>query len=182
MTDIGAWPDHLLDLDEWSALGENTSRRIELVEGVLVVAPRPLPRHQMVVTQLASLLDARLRPRWRAVAELEVLVDAGPPPTVRVPDVVVFRASRLWGGPTLDRADVLAVAEVLSPGSRRTDRVAKLADYADAGIEYYLVVDPGPPVTLVEYRLEVDAYALVAHHEGRADLALGPTVDLDTLL
>ncbi|MGH3611494.1 MAG: Uma2 family endonuclease [Pseudonocardia sp.] len=34
--------------------------------------------------------------------------------------------------------------EVLSPGSHRTDHVAKRADYADAGIPHYWIVDLDP--------------------------------------
>ncbi|MGH3686111.1 MAG: hypothetical protein ACRDRE_12035 [Pseudonocardiaceae bacterium] len=38
-----SWPDHLLTLTEWDTLPEDTSRRCGLVEGVLLVVPRPAP-------------------------------------------------------------------------------------------------------------------------------------------
>lgn len=82
--------------------------------------------------------------------------------------------------PRLDPGDVHAVLEVLSPGTRRTDRVAKLAEYAEAGIAHYGVVDP-EPLTLVEFTLHDGRYEQRAEHHGTAELALGATIDLDAL-
>jgi Uma2 family endonuclease len=83
--------------------------------------------------------------------------------------------------PRLFGADALAAVEILSPGSRRLDRILKLAEYAEAGVPAYLVVEPGPPVVLTEFRLIDDAYELVAEHRGHAPLQLGVTLDLDAL-
>ena len=175
-------PDHLLDLAEWDALDEEVIRRAELVEGVLVVAPSASPRHQRLSWRLCAALEAELAPRWALVPDIDVLVDEGPPPTVRRPDVVVVRAPALARGPRFAPADVLAVAEILSPGSRRTDRIAKRGDYADAGIAHYLLVEPGPPVSITELTLDGGAYRLVAEHTGgEAGLALGATIDLAAL-
>lgn len=179
------WPDHLLTLAEWDALPEDASRRIELVEGALQVSPRPAARHQLLTAGLAVALDAALRPRWRALAEVELTVDATDPPTVRTPDVTVVRGYAADGRSRQVVADVLAVVEVLSPGSRRTDRVLKSAEYAEVGIEHYLLVDPGPPPRMVEYRLDGAAYRRVGDHGGRAALALGGVEvapDLDAML
>lgn len=63
------------------------------------------------------------------------VIDAVHPATVRFPDVVVVPtrvAER--NPPRLDAADVLLAVEIISPGTRRTDRVTKLTEYADAGI------------------------------------------------
>jgi Uma2 family endonuclease len=57
----------------------------------------------------------------------------------------------------------------------------ELAEYAEAGVPAYLVVEPGPPVVLTEFRLVDDAYELVAEHRGHAPLQLGVTLDLDAL-
>jgi Uma2 family endonuclease len=77
------------------------------------------------------------------------LADAGPPPTVRAPDVVVTSSlvadSNL---PRLDTADVLLAVEIPSPGTRRTDQIMKAAEYASAGILHYWIVDLDSPVSL----------------------------------
>ena len=184
MTTVRTWPDHLLSLAEWDALPEDTSRHVELVEGVLLVSPRAVVRHQRVVTALAAALNAHLRPDRFALAEVEVVVDRAEPPTVRVPDLSIVREATIDDRPRLYPEDVIAVVEVLSPGSRRTDRVLKLAEYADAGIRHYLLVEPGPPVSMIEFELTGGTYEQVAEHHGPAALRLlpdGATIDPGTL-
>jgi hypothetical protein len=83
------WPDHLLTLEDWVRLPEDSSRHYELAEGVLQVAPRPIPRHRVVMARLVAQLDAQLRRGLTAVADVEVVLEPAPPPTVRAPDVVV---------------------------------------------------------------------------------------------
>ena len=51
--------------------------------------------------------------------------------------------------------EVRLAIEVVSPGSRRVDKVFKHSEYADAGIPHYWVVDLGEPG---------DRIALTAHH------------------
>lgn len=178
---VQTWPDRLLDLDEWSALPEDSSRRIELAEGVLFVAPRPVSRHQKLIMRLAAQLDANARGRWEVRPEFEVVIDAGPTATVRVPDVVLAPPDLGDDTARIDASRALAVVEVLSAGTRRLDRVLKLQEYADAGVPSYLLVEPGPPVTLTEFRLVDRAYLQVAEHTGRAQLDIGTTLDLDAL-
>lgn len=149
-------PDHLLHLDAWDALPVDTSRRLELVEGVLLVSPRPRFRHQDAVLALGASLRRALPSRWRALIVVEILIDEGPPPTVRVPDVVVVSASVVDDRSRCRGSEVVAAFEVLSPGTIRTDRVTKVSEYAEAGIPTYGIVDPGPPLTLAEFRLAGD--------------------------
>jgi Uma2 family endonuclease len=178
-----AWPsrppDHLIDLAEWSALPEDSTARYELVEGVMVTSPRAVPRHQYLVHALCEQLSDQIGEGPVALAEVELVIDgvAGRgPATVRVPDLVVARARALDGRPRLVPDDVLLVIEVLSPGTRRTDRVAKLAEYAEVGIPHYVIVDPDGPIT--EFALDGAAYRLVATHDRVAALAVGPTLTL----
>jgi len=54
------WPDRLLSLDDWDALPEDPTRRFELIEGVMLVVPRPASLHQRAMVRLAEALDRQL--------------------------------------------------------------------------------------------------------------------------
>jgi hypothetical protein len=86
---------------EWSAVEEE---RYELVNGRVVMMPRPARAHAMIVMNLALRLRTSLDPsEWVVIAEFGL--DAGPK-TLRYPDIVVDRAG---GGPK----DYTATAPVL---------------------------------------------------------------------
>ena len=54
--------------------------------------------------------------------------------------------------------DVRLAVEVLSAGTRRVDRVMKFAEYAEAGIQHYWIVDLDPPTSLRAFTLVDGAY------------------------
>ena len=171
------WPDHLLTLAEWDALPADDLRRYELFEGVLLVVPRPAPRHQRAMVRLASELDRQLPDELTALADVEVVVDPGDPATVRVPDVVVVATARAEENPArFSAGDVLLAVEIVSPGTGRTDRVTKLTEYADAGIAHYWVLVLDEPVTLTAHTLVDGDFEVVA--QGGGALALASPVPL----
>jgi Uma2 family endonuclease len=150
------WPDHLLTLAEWDALPEDSSRRYELVEGVLLVVPRPTPMHQLIMLRLGAELDRQLPDGLAVLPDVEVLVEGGPIPTVRAPDLVAVPSARAEQNPSqLATADIQLVIEIVSPGTGRTDRVTKMSEYAEAGIPHYWLVDLPP-------RLQLTACTLVS--------------------
>ncbi|MBF6334620.1 Uma2 family endonuclease [Nocardia abscessus] len=185
MTVDVTWPDHLLTLEDWIALPEDSSRSYELVEGVLVVSPKPVSQHQRAILRLGAQLEPQLPSTHGVLADTEVLIDEGPLPTIRVPDVLVVPEAGIQANlPRYDAADVLLAVEILSPGSRRTDRVTKFFEYAEAGIEYYWMIDLDKPTSLAAYYLIGGDYELVAEQSGTVtlDIAGTPvTVDLAAL-
>jgi Uma2 family endonuclease len=63
--------------------------------------------------------------------------------TCYIPDALVMREEALQSdADVLQPADVLLVAEVLSPSNAGKDLVQKRHDYAAAGIPRYWIVDP----------------------------------------
>ncbi|MGH3519832.1 MAG: Uma2 family endonuclease [Haloechinothrix sp.] len=182
---VTPWPDHLLTLDEWDRLPEDNSRRYELVEGVLIVAPRPAYRHQRAVWRLAAQLEPQLPARWGVLADAEIAIDAGSPPTVRVPDVLVVPEAAIGANwPRCTPEDAVLVVEIVSPGSERTDRTTKFAENAEVGIEHYWIVDLDGPPTLAAYRLIDGEYEQMAGGSGGVELAspVPITVNLDALV
>ena len=110
----------------------------ELIDGMLVVSPAPVPRHQRVVLELAIVLHAR------CPADLEVFVaplDFRPDRRNSLqPDVCVMRRSEV-GEKNVQRPPLLAV-EVLSPSTRRKDLMLKRSVYEDRGVASFWYVDP----------------------------------------
>lgn len=181
MTDALSWPPrHFLTLDEWEALPEDNTLRLELAEGVLMISPRPISWHQNAVTELTFRTKDQLPVELTALAEVEVVL-SDDPLTIRVPDVMVTSTAVYDGNPARYRAaDVRLVIEVLSEGSRRIDRVLKASEYADAGIAQYWIVDLEQPTTLTAFVLVDGDYELAAEVSGAADLEVaGHPVHLD---
>ena len=165
MTASQVVPTHLLTIDEYAALGEDEHGRTELMEGNLVMSPSPTPDHAVAALALAMQLIPQVPPVFEVIPATDVdlqLVSPDVPGTVRRPDLlIVHRAARqrvrAHGG-LLRAADLLVAVEVVSPGSRRTDRIVKRAEYADAGIGHYWIVDLTKPATLTASHLVGDGY------------------------
>lgn len=164
------WPDHLLSLEEWDALPEDNRYRLEVVEGVLLVAPRPVTFHQRAVTRLGYLFDAQLPPQLCALSEVDLIISERPL-TVRSPDVLITTTALADTNPArYHPRDVLLAVEVLSEGSVRNDRVMKMVEYAEVGIRQYWIVDLEPPVSLATYHLIEQDYELFGEHAGKVTL------------
>lgn len=134
--------------EERDALPDD-GRRHELLDGVLVMSPAPMRRHQDIVGRLFILLTAAA-PRTAKVMVAPFDVGLGPT-TVLEPDVLVARredvTDRDLPGPPL-----LAV-EVLSPSTRHFDLGRKKALLEEAGCPSYWVIEPvGPELTAWELR------------------------------
>jgi Uma2 family endonuclease len=115
-----------------------------------------------------------------AVAGVEVVVSEDPL-TIRVPDVTVLpSAAYAQNLPRFRAADARLVVEVMSPGTRRIDRVLKASEYADAGVPQYWIVDLESPITLTAYLLVDGEYEVVAEGTGPMDLVVvGVSVRID---
>ncbi|NUR70679.1 MAG: Uma2 family endonuclease [Hamadaea sp.] len=138
---------------EYFALGE-TSVPIELLDGSLYVSPAPTRRHQMISghlsTELLGSADAAGLVVLRAI-NLRLR-----PGRVVIPDLVIAEAGDLEAL-SLSPDEIRLVCEITSPSNAAHDRVTKMYYYAQAGIEWYLLVEPEGPV-LQLYHLEGDTY------------------------
>ncbi|TCK27269.1 Uma2 family endonuclease [Pseudonocardia endophytica] len=180
MTEALSWPRHQITIEEWDALREAEDLRLEVMEGILVIAAQPYGLHQRAERYLANDVEAGVPTTFSAVHEVEVLLTEQPL-TIRVPDVVVVPTALVDGNPhRYPAADVQLAVEILSEGSRRVDRVTKFSEYADAGIPQYWIVDLDDPITLTAYLLVDGDYELVAEATGSVDLDVtGHPVHID---
>ena len=157
--------------------------RYEVVDGNLVVTPPPPPWHQAVGSVLLGQLIAQCPPDWLAV--YESYVDYGG--DGRVPDLLVVRRTALQRRRQIAYlpADVGLAVEIVSPSSRRTDRLAKPAEYADVGIPCFWRVELEPELVVHPFRLEQAAWVAEppVTHRGPAIVPWGAVeVDLTELL
>ena len=144
----------------------------ELLDGLLIVSPAPVPAHQRVVMQLGFLL-VQACPEHLEVfpGPLDWQPDAR---TSLQPDLLVVRRDQV-GIKNLTRPMELAV-EVLSPATHRKDRILKASRYAEGGIGSYWLVNPGtvgddgPSATV--HHLRDGEYVPVAHAQGDEVLAV----------
>ena len=137
----------LMTLEEYDALPEDSSARYELQEGVLVMSPRPIRPHQEALLELALQVRGQVPKGLRCVIAFEVVVQAGPRPILRAPDLVVVPAKSPLK--RVDASDVRLAVEIISPGTRNVDLVLKAYEYAEAGIPHYWVVDLDPPAPTI---------------------------------
>ena len=121
-------------------------KRTELIRGVLVVRELAGGWHGVVALNLGAELAGYVKRTGagRVFAAETGFQLAASPDTVRAPDVAFVRRDRLpdpvpRGFPRL--APDLAV-EILSPGDRAGEVLAKVADWLSAGTRLVWVIDP----------------------------------------
>lgn len=140
-------PHDRLSEAEFLALPE-TTRRVELVDGEVLVAPAPSALHQEVLRRLVRELE-----RGLAAAEPNVTLLFAPTDVrfgdrrILQPDVALWRRSLALPatGPITTVPDVCV--EILS-NDRAYDRTTRRAIYADAGVPEYWVVELYGPLEL----------------------------------
>ncbi len=133
---------------EYAELPADDEIRYELQEGMLVMSPSPVPDHQLCLRRLARQLEDQLPDHLELIPDVDVdlqLVEPTQPGFVRRPDLVVVTQTALQRvrqeHGLLRASEVVLAVEIMSAGSRRTDRVVKHGEYADAGIPHYWIID-----------------------------------------
>lgn len=129
----------------------------EIIEGVLYVAPRPRPRHQIVAGELFAILRQHTREQGLGfvLPDADLIIDEQN--TYVSPDLMYFTAERFAQiDPTqMIRVRPDLVVEITSPTSGEYDRRTKHRLYADLGVPHYWIVDP-ERTALAEFVLRLD--------------------------
>lgn len=152
--------------------------RHEWVDGVVVVSPDPIWRHQRIARRLANLFDQVENLFGSSSGNIKL-----PGNRVRIPDAY---ATTQPEGLFIERP--VLVVEVLSPSTRTEDLVRKAPEYAAAGISQLWVVDPERRTLEVHHLVDEgwETLVLLDDHRPRAEIAIADhgvvTVDLPDLL
>ena len=132
----GGWSEN-----DYLWLTDRCNRLVELADGSIEELPVPADSHQSILLFLYSLFDQRVRREggMALVAPLRLRIREG---RFREPDLMLLRDAsdprrqdRYWLGADL-------VAEVVGADDPRRDYREKRADYAEAGVPEYWIVDP----------------------------------------
>jgi Uma2 family endonuclease len=135
--------------------------RVELRDGVMIVVPSPTYDHQDIASLLWLWLRQHAPGEFRPSQATGVALSLD---TTFEPDVVLVTAD-ISGAKHYALADqVTLVVEVVSPGTRKRDRLEKPAEYAAAGIPHYWRIEQGP-LHIYAYDLIDGRYELVADSE-----------------
>jgi Uma2 family endonuclease len=143
--------------------------RYELLEGSLVVSPRPGMAHQVVAGELFHVLRLACPAELRVVPEPAVRLSAD---TEFVPDIAVVRQDQIAG--TKCTSPPLLTVEVRSPRTALIDLTRKKAAYERFAVPSYwiLVPDPADP-ELITFELRDGRYAETARAAGDTVLRAG---------
>jgi len=149
----------------------------EILDGELVLSPRPTARHALATSRLGRILgpyddDPGGPGGWWILDEPELHFEDD---ETAVPDLAGWRRERM---PVVPDAAFFTLApdwvcEVLSPSTERVDRGKKLRAYAAAGVTHAWLVKPSDR-TLEVLRLREGAWTIVAVWEDRAVVRAEP--------
>jgi Uma2 family endonuclease len=158
----------------------------QIVDGELIVHPRPDAPHVITASELGALLIAPFRRGiggpggWIILDEPRILFG----PQHLVPDLAGWRKER-FAAPRKGSFTVIPdwVCEILSPSTRRFDRVTKLPIYAREGVGHAWVLDPVAR-TLEVLRLHEGRWLIAGVHENEAKVQAEPfeAVEIDLSL
>ncbi len=163
----------------------DTNRFVELSEGELVMPPHPTHTHQLIVGRLYRAIYDFVAERGLGIVQIGPLPVRLWPGKIREPDILFVAkehsdriGEKVYGLPDL-------TVEVLSPATRRTDRLEKTVEYAQAGVREYWIVDPHGR-TVEVFVLREGAYELLGKwgegEEARSEVLAGFRVAVDEVI
>lgn len=130
--------------------------RYEVIDGEVCVTPAPGPRHQRVAAELFYILRQYVREYGlgEMLWDVDLLFVSG---QFLRPDMLFVPVEAAAGVSDRGMEETPGlVVEVLSPHSRRIDRIRKPPRYRDFGVPEYWVVDPDGRA-VERYHLAADA-------------------------
>jgi Uma2 family endonuclease len=138
MTISAAWPPsgQEFTVDDLDRMPDD-GRRYELLDGVLIVSPRPGVAHQEVAFELAIQLKEACPPELRVIPEPAVMLSRF---TEFDPDIVVIHQDHI--SDTRLTKPPLLIVEVRSPSTALIDLNRKKAAYEGFGVPSYWILDP----------------------------------------
>lgn len=170
-----------------NAIPENATG--EIIDGELIVTPRPSRNHVFAATALGGELTPPYQfargggpGGWIILIEPEIKLDED----ILVPDLAAWRKERF---PTSEEHNWISVVpdwvcEILSPYSLRTDKIKKMPLYARSGVRFLWLIDPAAK-TVDTFRLVSSSWLLIGIYAENDKMTIEPfpetVIDLSNL-
>ena len=150
----------------------------EMRDGWVIMAPWHSLDHEIIIDNAKAVLRGAAA---RAGAKVRVITPrVATPDGLRnscVPDIAVVDTAAVGAGVRAGRKyltkGVLMVAEVVSADRAAEDHIAKVRDYAQAGIDWYWLIDTDPVLKVTVLRLIGATYVEHATATAGATLRVG---------
>jgi Uma2 family endonuclease len=136
----------------WKETDAPEGCRVEIIEGIVTVAPPPSNDHNDIADLVQRSLYAVIPGHWGIYQTLGVAVPSRD--GLYIPDIAVAPRQALRGeeGNYVPADAAELIVELTSKSNAINDRLKKTAGYAQAGVPLYLLIDSwapgGPTVTL----------------------------------
>ncbi|WP_327304974.1 Uma2 family endonuclease [Streptomyces sp. NBC_01298] len=125
----------------WEEMGVPEGCKVEIIEGIITVAPPPVNNHNLIAELVQSRLYSVIPADWGVFQTLNLAVPSRS--GLYIPDLAVVPRDAVTKGENFVPAAVAElVVEITSKSNAANDRVAKLKGYAAAGVPLYLLIDP----------------------------------------
>lgn len=156
--------DVLGQVRRWTAklalelLPETNQPKVEVFAGSVIVSPHATFDHQDVQFELVSRMRRPAKMAGlKAIGEINVISGDD----LYIPDLAVVRGNQ-GGRVAVAISDAVLLGEITSPGNRRKDVIDRRREYAEAGVEWFLLVElRNRKPALILHGLKGDVYAEV---------------------
>ncbi len=122
--------------DEFESMEKQESLNYELIDGIVMMSPRPSKEHQDISGNLYFELRNTLKSDCKPILEVDLVLDENN----FIPDLMVICNDELKG--KRHEKAPLIVIEIISPSSASHDYFVKRLKYEQLGIPEYWIVSP----------------------------------------
>ena len=132
-----AKPLKLYTLEEFELMAKEDGLNYELIDGMIMMSPRPALEHQRISGNIYfELRNALKNSHCKPIQEIDLVLENNN----LIPDLVVICNDDLQGK-RYEKVPLIVI-EIISPSSASRDYIIKRYKYAQLGIQEYWIVSP----------------------------------------
>ena len=133
-----AKPLEIKTLTEFEAMPKEEGWNYELIDGLVMMSPRPTAKHQVINGNLYSELRHKLKgSRCIPIPEIDLVLEGNN----LIPDLMVICNEDITDMKRYEKPPLIAI-EIVSPTSASRDHIIKRRKYEQLGIQEYWIVSP----------------------------------------